>query len=228
MKKKLNNKGITVVEILICFSIVSIITITMFKAINSYRDKEEEESFKMTVNTYRTSLTKVIYSDIIKNKGIKEASVEQIEGSNISSATEAYKSLNFTYRLSLKYKNDSTAVIDVVSKTRCITSSRNASGKRVLAYDQDCICTNYDANGLCSGNDEYNVDKNSSQFYVKYKNEIFELPKIDGLKYNEVLTEMKSDGFINIHIGLWHIDYGSKYDALNIVVPDVSKYPEMF
>ena len=48
------------------------------------------------------------------------------------------------------------------------------------------------------------------------------------LKYNSIISEEKSDGFISIHIGLWHNDYGTGYDALNIIVPNVNKYPDMF
>lgn len=222
----INNKGLTAVELLICFSLVSIITIAMFQTVNSYKNKQDIESFKTQITTYKTTLTKEIYRDIIENGGI--VNVETSGGDGIINPDDAYKSIDFTYILTITFKDGITRNIEVKSTTKCLDYKRNSIGKRVIVENQSCACTEYDANGLCNKANEFNIDTKNSTFYIKYNNEIFDLPKVDGLKYNAVLAEEKNDGFFSIHIGLWHNDYGTEYDALNIIVPNVSKYPDMF
>ncbi len=242
MIKNINNKGLTAVELIICFALISIITISMFKVINSYKLKQEEESVKTVFNTYKSTLTKVIYDDIIANDGIVSATTTQTDGEEIVDPSEEYKSLKYALKLELTYKNNKKGIIEVVSDTRCITKSRDSvTGKRELLYNQDCKCLKTktvvdddgDTSTICEDGNEFNIDGKNSKYYVKFtssdtKEEIFEIPSISGLKYNEVLTEMKNNGFIVIHIGFYHNDYGTQYDALNIVVPDITKYPAMF
>lgn len=71
MVKKLNNKGLTAVEILVCFSIVSIVVVSMFKVVNNQRDKQTIASYKNSVTTYKNSVMKNIEDGIIKGEGIK-------------------------------------------------------------------------------------------------------------------------------------------------------------
>ncbi len=68
--KKLNNRGLTVVEVIICFSITAVIVVSLFKIIANYNDKQYIESNKNQVITYKNIVTKTIQSDIINNKGI--------------------------------------------------------------------------------------------------------------------------------------------------------------
>lgn len=223
----INNKGLTAIELLICFSLVSVITIAMFQTVNNYKSKQDEESFKTQVTTYKSLLTKEIYKDIINNGGVVSAQLSG--GDGIPNPDDAYKSVDFTYTLTLTFKSGVTRQLEVRNLTRCITYKRNALGKRVApVVNQNCECFDRDANGLCNKTNEFNVDQKNSVFYVKYRGEVFDLPKINGLKYNSIISEEKSDGFISIHIGLWHNDYGTGYDALNIIVPNVNKYPDMF
>ena len=39
--RKLNNKGITAIELLVCFIIVSVIVVSLFDLIISYRNREQ-------------------------------------------------------------------------------------------------------------------------------------------------------------------------------------------
>ena len=71
MVKKLNNKGLTAVEILVCFSIVSIVVVSMFKVVNNQRDKQTIASYKNSVTTYKNSVMKTIEDGIIKGEGIQ-------------------------------------------------------------------------------------------------------------------------------------------------------------
>lgn len=66
--KKLNNKGMTLVELLVCFSICSAIVISMFHSIMSYQTEERTESIRSDVVAYKDTLTKLIQTDIINGE----------------------------------------------------------------------------------------------------------------------------------------------------------------
>lgn len=63
--KKLNQKGMSTIEILVCFVLVSIITISMYSMVTAYKEKQQIESYKETVTTYKNLLTKDIQDDLI-------------------------------------------------------------------------------------------------------------------------------------------------------------------
>lgn len=65
---KLNNKGMTSIEILICFIIVAAITVSLFDVVSTYKTKQQVESNKSIVLKYKNSLTKIINDDVIKYK----------------------------------------------------------------------------------------------------------------------------------------------------------------
>lgn len=64
--KKLNNHGLTAVEVLICFSITTVIVISLFKIINNFNEKQTIESRKNLIATYKNTVTKTIMDDILK------------------------------------------------------------------------------------------------------------------------------------------------------------------
>lgn len=63
--KRLNNKGMTVVEVLICFILVSIIAMSLFSTISSYNQLRILEGYKSKIYSYKNELTKVIQDDFI-------------------------------------------------------------------------------------------------------------------------------------------------------------------
>lgn len=72
--KKLNNKGITIIEILLCFVLVVGITSSLFSSLNSYKNKQQLESNRNAIVTYKNLLTKDIQDDLIK-KGLKDVEI---------------------------------------------------------------------------------------------------------------------------------------------------------
>ena len=62
--KKLNNKGMTIVELLIGFVIVMIIFISLFSVVSTYRDRLQTEGYRNQLVTFQTTLYKAIYDDI--------------------------------------------------------------------------------------------------------------------------------------------------------------------
>lgn len=64
--KKLNNSGMTIIEILLCFIIVVGICLSLFTTLNNYQIKENKESDRTQILKYKNLLEKTIYDDLIK------------------------------------------------------------------------------------------------------------------------------------------------------------------
>ena len=217
--KKLNNKGLTAIEILVCFAIISVIVISMFNIINNYKEKKDLESYKLDITTYKNTVTKTIYDDIIKNKGVISASIEQQDGYTFSNPSEAYKENTFQYVITLTYANTNTSQIVIYNNSRCFT------------YKQENGRKTKDPNKDCTPDISNNIDYENSQYYISFTDssgvvDKFVLPQIYQLKYNDIRVN-DENGIFHIKIGLWHSDFGEKYDVLNIVTPNIRQYPGM-
>lgn len=68
---KINKKGFTTIELLVCFVIVSAISISMFGIVMNYKERQQVESIRNDVLAYKYSMTKMIQDDIIKHKIIR-------------------------------------------------------------------------------------------------------------------------------------------------------------
>ena len=64
--KKLNNKGMTTVEILVSFLLVAAISTSLYTTVSNYNRKMDREHFKLEINKYKNVLTKTVQDDIIK------------------------------------------------------------------------------------------------------------------------------------------------------------------
>mgnify|MGYP004507722323 CR=1 FL=1 len=64
--KRLNNNGITTIEILICFVLLAVISTSLYNTVSVYRNKQTLEMEKEKIYTYKNLLTKEIQDDIIK------------------------------------------------------------------------------------------------------------------------------------------------------------------
>lgn len=218
--KKLNNKGLTAIEILVCFAIISVIVISMFNIINNYKEKKDLESYKLDITTYKNTVTKTIYDDIIKNNGVISATIKQEDGDTIDNPTEAYMQNTFKYEITLEYVNNKKSIIVIDNKSRCFTYKRENGKKVVDQKNQECTPEISD-----------NIDYENSEYYISFTDseivtDRFDLPKIYQLKYNDIKAD-EINGVFHIKIGLWHSDFGTKYDVLNIITPNVITYPGM-
>lgn len=74
--KKLNNKGLSIIELLICFVIVSVIAISLLNIIMNYKSMQETEHIKNLVKTYNDQITKLLQNDIIKYT-LKDVSIDR-------------------------------------------------------------------------------------------------------------------------------------------------------
>jgi hypothetical protein len=85
--KKLNNKGMTIIEVLVCFVLVAIITTSMYNSISNFNDRRNLESMKEKIINVKNLFTKQVEDDIVK-KGLVYASAPQdLSGTKIITAT---------------------------------------------------------------------------------------------------------------------------------------------
>lgn len=73
---KLNNKGLSIIELLVCFVIVAVISITLLNIVMDYNATQETENIKNIIKTYKNTVTKNIQNDIIKY-GLSKVEVDQ-------------------------------------------------------------------------------------------------------------------------------------------------------
>lgn len=69
--KKLNNKGMSIIEILLSFILVTVISGSIYSTVNAFSNKKIEEEAKFRIYTYKNILTKEIEDDIVKRGLIK-------------------------------------------------------------------------------------------------------------------------------------------------------------
>ena len=77
---KLNNKGLTTIEILLSFVLISVLAFSMYTLVSTYNKKKIVEDEKLKLINYKNILTREIQKDLIE-KGIKNCDIKQdIEG----------------------------------------------------------------------------------------------------------------------------------------------------
>lgn len=63
----LNKKGFTIAEVIVSFSLISIILASMIATTIYYRDRLKEEEIVSQLWDFKNTITKVIYDDVIEN-----------------------------------------------------------------------------------------------------------------------------------------------------------------
>ena len=72
---KLNNKGMSIIEIVLTFALIMVMVIGMLTIVMSYRDKASLSIKKLEMDTFKNTLTKDIQDDILK-LGIEEVDMD--------------------------------------------------------------------------------------------------------------------------------------------------------
>ena len=95
----LNKKGITSVELLVCFIIVSAIIVSMYNLILNYRNREQIEEINNEVISFSNNLQEVIQSDLVMGHLVSVSNVS-VDG---YSATLTFDSPNnYTTTITIK------------------------------------------------------------------------------------------------------------------------------
>lgn len=74
--RKLNNKGMTIVEILVCFVLTVIVLVSMYTSVSVYSNKRSVESNRQQILTFKNTVTKDIMGDLTKY-GVSNVDVKQ-------------------------------------------------------------------------------------------------------------------------------------------------------
>jgi len=191
--KRLNNKGMTTIEILLCFVLVSIVSVSMYSTISSYNNKQNIESYKEKIYTFKNILTRDIQNDIIK-RGLIEAKVS--ENSEKTQTTVNMKFRDGTSRelYILQYK------VEDYDATECNTAlAADAVDKFAITYG--------DPSGIL---EEYPLpDVGDSTNNCNHT--------VKDLRINNVSVK-NDNNVLSIYIGLYHPDLSTRY-AIDIVAP---------
>ena len=197
--KKLNNRGMTAVEILVCFVHMSILAVSMYSSIASYKNKQSIESAKEKIFTYKNLLTKEVQDDLIK-KGLVSAeiseTINETKGKPENLPSKVFK-VDFLFRDG--------------SKKQLVINRRLASDYSVV----DCASEKI--------NDAFSIQYGEEGNLMTYdlpdvgygENQCGE--KVLDLRINNVDIN-KDNNILTIYIGFYHPDLGTRY-GINIVCP---------
>lgn len=192
---KLNNKGMTTVEILISFVLVAAISTMLFSTVANYNNKRQVESDKLEINEYKNVLTKVIQDDIIK-VGMQSASTYQ------KRSDDGVKDI-YVADIVLKNGKRKRLVVE-----RALVDNEKASADSFGVYYGETSSTNIKD---CS------TDKLEKFPLPDLGSTTKDGKTLQNLKISNVIFSTENYT-LSIFIGLYHNDIGSRY-AINIVAP---------
>lgn len=219
--KKLNNKGMTAVEILVCFILVVVLTVSMYTTVSSYKNKQQIESFKEKIYTYKNLLSKDINDDLIKT-GLVDAKIveftESLDGNTYS--VDMYLRDGTIKRL----KIESIKAYDYLwdpSIDTTLPAANDKNDKFMISYG------NVNKDGSTDLTD-YPIPDLGESFNPNVDNP--DTPEDDNgadcgadgciikdFRINNVNIEIV-DGVLIIYIGFYHPELGTRY-AIDIICP---------
>lgn len=200
MIRKLNNKGMTAVEILVCFVLMAILSVSMYSSITSYKNKQSIESAKEKIVTYKNLLTKEIQDDLVK-KGL--VSAEILEGVSDEGGDLTDK----TFRVEMLFRDGSKKLLIVnrkladdysVDSSACSSSGEDGNDSFLIQYGEAGSLIDYPLPDVGYGMNNCNS-------------------KVMDLRLNNIDIN-KNNNILTIYIGFYHPDLGTRY-GISIVCP---------
>ena len=187
----LNQKGITTIEVLLCFVLVVIMTVSMYSAISSFNEKRMLEGYKEQIYTYKNLVTKDIQDDFIKI-GLTHATYNK---------TNAGATTIHTLDCDLK---DGTKRRLVIKQTIAISATHMGGSTEVdddflISYGSDSDMIDYPLPNLGSYKNDYNHT-------------------VQNLSINNVIIKIDDENVLSIQIGFHHPDLSTRY-GIYIVCP---------
>lgn len=190
--KKLNNRGITTVEILICFVLVVMITVSMYSTISTFNERRLIESYKSKVYTYKNLLTKEIQDDFIK------------VGLTHATHTRKTNGAKVTYTVNCELRDGS-------KKQLIIEQQLAKSEYHIGGYDgvNDEFMIKYGSPDDLMNYPLPNLGESEA------RNPAY---KTKDLSINNVLINISKSNILSIHIGFYHPELGTRY-SIDIIAP---------
>ena len=221
----LNNKGMTIVEILVCFLLVGFISSALFGTVETFTNRRNIESVKADLIQYRNEIDKLIEDDLI-HKGLINADV-------------------YTTKKWAKPAEIATNLLDdtpdePIAVHQVKLYFRDGDTRELVIYSQragDYGSNKDDSDSSCTGNDdEFFIAYGKSAFdkdsgsYIKYplpdvgefENTTCVKPSggyeiIKDLRFNTIKVS-KDNNVLFIYINFYHPELGNDY-SINIVAP---------
>lgn len=201
---KLNNKGVTIVEILVCFLLVSFITTSLYTTVSSFNNKRGIESVRADLLQYRNDIDKLIEDDLI-HKGLIDAKITT--PINTDAVTK--------YNIELFFRDGSKKVLIINSQRAGEYGSSGAAG------GDEATCTGKD--------DDFFIGYGSSETSEDYL--IYRLPNVGSsvnksCSPNETIMDLRfnsievknSDNVLFVYVNFYHPELGNDY-SINIIAP---------
>ena len=100
----LDNKGMSAVEVIITFTLVATISISLLDVVMTYKDREETESYKQEIISYKNEITKLIQDDATKYI-IRSVEKQEVENDGLGPLCNSYDE-DDPYYAEARSKND--------------------------------------------------------------------------------------------------------------------------
>lgn len=220
--KKLNNKGITTIELIVSIVLIMMVASSLFSTITAYNEKRQVEGYKAEVLTYKNNLTKLIQDDFIKI-GVTKASYKRYTSGTSSNNT--YDILRVEDKMTL-YQID------------CILE--DGSTRRLVIYQQ-FTKSNEHPSGSTTRDDYFMIEYGTPDLSKKDVDDQnkslieYPIPNIGShtadnglttkdLIINNVLISFGQDetyqttNILSIYIGFYHPELSTKY-GINLICP---------
>lgn len=226
----INNKGFTTVEVLVCFVIVSIVMMSLFSTISSFNEKRIQESYRAKVYEFKNEVTNVIQEDFVR-KGLqyvkiteegspgtadgKTYTVDLILGDGTQKQLVVYQRYTRTnYRASGSYNVDDEFYINYGTYGQLIRYDLPDLGSTPGFYFEDGDGVGHfevaDARGKC-----HNAANGVETCRISQD---FQINNVLIYVTNEADLDATGSHVLNIYIGFYHPNLGTKY-AIDIVAP---------
>lgn len=194
MTKKLNRKGMTAIELLLTFTILSFVVVGLFDIVLNYKDKEQRESVRNTIFDYENKLQKTIQDDLIK-KHLTYVTIDDYSDENKISATMEYDE-------SISYNSDST---DVNLPVKLVGFSPVPTGKLVINFSTNTI--------------SYGYNDNIIDYPVPFSDENNNLKINKDKTYIEIKEGEMNNSFLAINISFEYPDFEEDELSFSIICP---------
>lgn len=213
---RLNNKGMTTIEILVSFILVAILSATMYTTVSNYNTKRKIESDKLEINTYKNLLTKQIQDDLIKIGLVGANTLEFSDGNVDYFAADLALADNTKRRLIIKRQLADDYLM--VQDTEGEITFKDCDDEFAVYYGTIANDAAFDnASVMTPASTLESIPIPDLGYGMNHSGTGQTPHKVMDFRIQNVRLSTANNTF-SLFLGFYHIDEGSKY-AINIVCP---------
>lgn len=206
---KLNNKGLTVVELILCFVLLIILVFGMFNVVLEIKDYSETKELEKDLVSFKNRIIYMIQDDLIQY-GLKETSSSCPSGYEKSYSTKCL-------RIALKNNDVKYLVVEPSSKTIKYGTNNNSLEEYKIPHSEVIEFLDESNIGLCVNSNNVS-GKNSYTTKTTCEGAGFEwIGKLDSYQ-NITFTNDTTNKILTIDVPYFEID-GTKNYGFKIIHP---------